>query len=209
MALTVFTSQSTASPDPQTPGSNPIAGVVSGGHPGNLFVASADSPDISLIVNNTFLQSAIWTTFGFNLANVTAINLIFDYTATGTTLANPSFDGSGQAVATVSYLVQYSPNDGGTWLNILGQDNDFSVQGTSITPIPPSQSVANIRVRELNEVSAVAQGGQQVDANSEATLISTMNNLRIEVTTSDGGGGNGGGGGPGPSGQMFNVIFVS
>jgi hypothetical protein len=142
-----------------------VTGNINTGH-GSTVTSSA---------SGTVIKSCIWTAFPATGGQITAMTLKFDWTENGAV-------NIGTGSATNEFRVQYSVNGGGAWISVFTHtDVTSSSSSNSSVVLTLPQNTTQVQVRDRMTATATA------DVSDNASITTSISNIRLEVTTSDGG----------------------
>lgn len=164
MALFTLDPTANQTPDPGQ-GGLAVTGNINTGH---------GSTVTSQVAAGTQTKSCIWTAFPSLGGQVVSMTLKFDWSEDG-------FVNVGSGSASNSFRVQYSVDGGGAFTTIFDHADVVAPNsGSSQVTITIPQDITQVQVRDRMQATAT------VDLSDNASITTSISNIRLEITTVDG-----------------------
>jgi hypothetical protein len=158
-----FTRNPTANETPDTgQGGSAVTGNINTGHGSTTSLRAAGS--------GTLNRTCRWSGFAASPSGQIALVILkLDWNEDGAIVAD----------GTSEFLIQYTINGGGAWVDIINHDNVVSpASSNSQVVLSNAQDLTQVQVRDrLQAVSS--------DAPDSGSITADISNIRIEVTTVD------------------------
>src|SRR5215510_10349489 len=179
--------QPTANTTPDQGGTTAVSGITNTSHA--LTTSSAFAQDLGADppASASESKSARWSAFQNPTALVSALVLKFTWSVSGLlTLTN---DPGGTPTGTITYVIEYSLNGGGSWITQVNQtrssDGSLSAGMTETIVLSRSQNISQVQVRDKVTATAQATAPPGSSATADAAVGGTINTIQLQVTTVD------------------------
>ena len=159
------------------------------GHGNTLTSSSATDSAGGGTVTNTKVRSARWPTFRSVSGVAVSIRLRFDWSVSCSVRANSRPGGNASSLC--HFRIDYSLDGGSSWINRVSKTQsvagtDFQTlndSGSEDILLSGSQNITQVQVRDLMRARATADAGTSTGASSEASITTSISNIRLEVET--------------------------